>query len=130
MTDDGNIQAIREKIVQAHVQAENNRDLEAAMATFTRPRYEIIPTGEVFDGDEAVRGMLTAQWQATPPLIFSGEGFYHGPDGLMVETRTRSRDGKVDMLSVNFFGFEGPNLVLERCYFDTALFLAEMAKLG
>lgn len=105
-------------MVLRHVQAENDRDIDAVMATFTRPRYEIIPTGKVFDGESAVRAMILAQWKDLPPVQYSAVAIYHGDDGVVVETRTSAPDTSIDMLSVNVFGFDGAGLVLERCYFD------------
>ncbi|BBX41963.1 nuclear transport factor 2 family protein [Mycobacterium simiae] len=124
MSRDTALRRFREELVLRHVAAENARDLGAAMATFTYPRYEIIPTGMVFDGDEAVRAMLLQQWTDLPMLQYSAEAIYHGENGLVVETRTTAPGTPIDMLSVNLFGFRGPDLVLERCYFDRML-LAE-----
>lgn len=124
MSPDSALRRTREELVLRHVAAENARDLEAAMATFTHPRYEIIPTGMVFDGDEAVRAMLLQQWTDLPMLRYAAEAIYHGDNGLAVETRTTAPGTPIDMLSVNLFGFRGPELVLERCYFDRIL-LAE-----
>jgi hypothetical protein len=120
------LQRTREELVLRHVAAENARDLPAVMATFTRPRYEIIPTGMVFDGDEAVRAMLLQQWTDLPLLQYGAEGIYHGEDGLVVETRTTAPGTPFDMLSVNLFGFRGPDLILERCYFDRMLLAAQL----
>ncbi|OCB25158.1 hypothetical protein A5674_21855 [Mycobacterium malmoense] len=124
VSPDTALRRAREELVLRHVAAENARDLEAAMATFTHPRYEIIPTGMVFDGDEAVRAMLLRQWTDLPMLRYAAEAIYHGEDGLVVETRTTAPGTALDVLSVNLFGFRGPDLVLERCYFDRML-LAE-----
>jgi hypothetical protein len=124
VSPDAALRRFREELVLRHVDAENARDLEAAMATFTHPRYEIIPTGTVFDGDEAVRAMLLRQWTDLPMLQYSAAAIYHGEDGLVVETRTTAPGTPIDMLSINLFGFRGPDLVLERCYFDRML-LAE-----
>jgi hypothetical protein len=118
---DAAVLATRESLVVAHVAAENARDIEAVMATFAHPRYEIIPTGVTYDGDAAVRAMLTEQWRQLPGLEYEATGVYHGADGLMVETRTvgTGPNGRaVDLLSVNLFGFVGTDLVLERCWFD------------
>jgi hypothetical protein len=113
--------AAREALVVAHVAAENARDIEAVMATFAHPRYEIVPTGAVHDGDTAVRAMLEEQWTQLPGLRYEAVALFHGSDGLMVETRTlgTAPDGRsVDMVSVNLFGFRGLELMLERCWFD------------
>lgn len=126
MSPDTALRRFREELVLRHVAAENARDLEAALATFTHPRYEIIPTGMVFDGDEAVRAMLLQQWADLALLQYSAEGIYHGDNGLIVETRTTAPGTPIDMLSINLFGFRGPDLVLERCYFDRMLLAAQL----
>ncbi|OBG32975.1 hypothetical protein A5672_24885 [Mycobacterium alsense] len=126
VSPDTALRRFREELVLRHVAAENARDLEAALATFTHPRYEIIPTGMVFDGDEAVRAMLLQQWADLPLLQYSAEGIYHGDNGLIVETRTTAPGTPIDMLSINLFGFRGPDLVLERCYFDRMLLAAQL----
>lgn len=120
------LQRHREDLVLRHVDAENARDVDAALATFTHPRYEIIPTGAVFDGDAAVRGMLLQQWKDLPLLRYSAETLYHGENGLVVETRTTAPGTAIDMLSINLFGFRGPDLILERCYFDRMLLTEQL----
>jgi hypothetical protein len=120
------LRRIREEIVLRHIAGENDRDLEAVMATFTRPRYEIVPSAMVYDGEEAVRGMILRQWDDLPWMRYSAEGIYHGDNGLVVETRTTCPGSEFDMLSVNVFGFEGAGLVLERCYFDRTLFATQL----
>ncbi|MDG5485962.1 nuclear transport factor 2 family protein [Mycolicibacterium gadium] len=116
----------REELVMRHVAGENDRDLEAIMATFAHPRYEIVPTGVVFDGDEQVRQMILQQWDELPRLRYSAEAIFHSADGLVVETRTICPGTPVDMLSINLFIFRGDGLILERCYFDRMLFAAQM----
>ena len=114
------LEARRLEIVLDHVEAENQQDLDRAMRTFHHARYEIVPTGLVVDGDEAVRALLAANWAAMPGLRFSATGIFHSDDGIAVETHTTGEhEGKpVDMMSVNLFLFEGDKLVCERCYFD------------
>lgn len=130
MSADTALRRTREALVLRHVAAENARDLEAVMATFARPRYEIIPTGMVFDGDDAVRAMLLQQWRDLPLLRYSAEGIYHGDDALVVETRTTAPGKTIDMLSINLFGFRGPDLILERCYFDRMLLEEQLRHRG
>jgi limonene-1,2-epoxide hydrolase len=114
------LEARRLELVLEHVEAENEQDLDRAMRTFHHARYEIVPTGVVVDGDEAVRALLAANWEAMPGLRFSATGIFHSDDGIAVETHTTGEhEGKpVDMMSVNLFLFEGDKLVCERCYFD------------
>lgn len=115
------LDARRLAIVLEHVAAENVRDVDRTLRTFAHPRYEIVPTGLVYDGEDAVRRMLLDQWSAMPPVTYSAVAVYFGDDGVIVETRTagtRSDGAAIDMTSVNLFGFRGAELVLERCYFD------------
>jgi hypothetical protein len=108
-------------IVLDHVAAENDRDVDRALRTFEHPRYEIVATGVVFDGVDAVRRMLLEQWSALPLVTYTPLSVYFGDEGLMVETRTAGTRGDgtaIEMTSVNLFGFRRDKLVLERCYFD------------
>jgi hypothetical protein len=122
MSDRDELRRVREELVLRHVAGENDRDLEAIMATFTHARYEIVPSAMVYDGDEAVRQMILRQWEDLPRMRYAAEGIYHGERGLVVETRTTCPGTDFDMLSINLFGFDGTGLVLERCYFDRMLF--------
>ncbi len=126
MNSDSELWRVREGVVLRHVAAENDRDLEAVMATFVHPRYEIVPSGMVYDGDQAVRQMILRQWEELPWMHYAAEAIYHGEHGLVVETRTTCAGTEIDMLSINLFGFDGPGLVLERCYFDRMLFAAQL----
>lgn len=115
------LDARRLAVVLEHVAAENARDVDRALRTFEHPRYEIVPTGLVYDGADAVRRFLLEQWSAMPPVTYAPLSVYFGDEGLVVETRTSGAhgDGRViDMTSVNLFGFRGDKLVLERCFFD------------
>src|SRR5690242_11409609 len=122
MSDRDELRRVREELVLRHVAGENDRDLEAIMATFTHARYEIVPSAMVYDGDEAVRQMILQQWEDLPRMRYTAEGIYHGERGLVVETTTTCPGTDFDMLSINLFGFDGTGLVLERCYFDRMLF--------
>lgn len=120
----------REALVLRHVAAENERDLEGIMATFASPRYEIVPTATVYDGDAEVRQMIRTQWENLPQMHYAAEAVFHSANGVCVETRTTCPGTAMDMLSVNLFVFDGNRLILERCYFDRALFAAELEKLN
>lgn len=128
MSEEAELYRRREALVLRHVEAENRRDLEAIMVTFTRPRYEIVPTATVYDGDAAVRQMIMTQWEQLPQMYYAAEAVFHSADGLVVETRTTCSGTAIDMLSINLFGFDGDQLILERCYFDRMLFAAELEK--
>ena len=58
------LRAIREAVVRRHIDAENEADLDAMIASFHRPRYDVVPMGAVCEGEaavrELVRGLVTA----------------------------------------------------------------------
>lgn len=54
MSDLQSIHATRERIVREHMESENALELDRALATFAHPRYEIMATGEVYDGPDEV----------------------------------------------------------------------------
>ena len=42
--------------MREHMASENVHDFDTTIGTFGHPRYELIATGEVYDGEDAVRG--------------------------------------------------------------------------
>src|SRR3954453_16771035 len=54
MTNGDSLRARREAIVREHMESENRHEFDVTMSTFDHPRYEIIPTGEIHDGEEEV----------------------------------------------------------------------------
>ena len=46
----------REKLVIEHMESENRHEFDVTMDTFDHPRYELIATGDVFDGEGEVDG--------------------------------------------------------------------------
>lgn len=49
------LRARREAVVRLHMEAENRHDYDTVMGTFAHPRYELMATGQVFDGEADVR---------------------------------------------------------------------------
>ncbi|MGA8803498.1 MAG: ester cyclase, partial [Solirubrobacterales bacterium] len=44
----------REDLVREHMDSENRHEFDATLDTFEHPRYELIATGDVYDGTEEV----------------------------------------------------------------------------
>ncbi len=70
MTDDS-VREVREQVVHEHFAAENAHDSDAALATFTRPRYELIATDTVHDGPDAVAAYYQQMQDALSNLYSS-----------------------------------------------------------
>ena len=45
----------REEVVRRHMESENVHDFDATIDTFAHPRYELIGTDRVHDGEAEVR---------------------------------------------------------------------------
>ena len=57
------LKALREQVVRTHMQSENTQQFDETIGTFSHPYYELVATGEVFDGEQAVRDY----YRASPP---------------------------------------------------------------
>jgi hypothetical protein len=64
----------RETVVRTHMASENRHEFDVTLATFRHPRYELIGTGQVFDGEGAVRKYYAASRTAFPCAGGAGDG--------------------------------------------------------
>ncbi len=127
----------REAIVIEHMESENTHDFETTMGTFGHPRYEIIPTGDVFDGDQAVRQYFEDSRIAFPDQRNELIALHHADAGVIVEFDLKgTHKGPLNGIpptgkeftcrTVAFFLFEDDQLVCERVYFDAATILSQL----
>jgi len=127
----------REAVVREHMDSENRLDFEATLRTFAHPRYELVATGEVYDGEEAVRGYYAASRAAFPDQRNQVHALHHADDGVIVEfdllgTHQGSLRGvpptgrgfRCRMAA--FFLFADDRIVCERVYFDSATILRQL----
>jgi steroid delta-isomerase-like uncharacterized protein len=127
----------REAVVREHMESENVQDWERTLATFAHPRYELIGSGQVFDGREAVlnyfktsravfpdqRNELIAMHHADDAVIveFNLFGTHRGPMGKVAPT---GRPFKCRMAAI--FVFDRDKIVCERVYWDSATILRQL----
>ncbi len=127
----------RELIVREHMDSENRHELEATIRTFHHPRYELIGTGEVFDGPDEVRRYFEETRTAFPDQRNEPVALHHADDAVLVEAVIRGthtgplrslpptgRTFELPILSV--FEFERDRLVCERVYFDSTTVLRQL----
>ena len=132
------LRARREAVVREHMESENRRDFEATLRTFAHPRYELVATGQVFDGADAVRQYYAASRGAFPDQRNVVHALHHADDAVIVEFNLMGthlgplrgfeptgREFTCRMIAV--FEFEGEGIVCERVYFDSATILAQLA---
>jgi steroid delta-isomerase-like uncharacterized protein len=134
---DDRIRREREATVRRHMESENVHDFDVTMGTFQHPRYEIIPTGAVHDGEEAVRAYFKETRTAFPDQRNELISLRHADDAVIVEfwllgthrgplagIPPTGRTFRTRMTA--FFVFEGTGLVCERVYFDTGTMLRQL----
>jgi steroid delta-isomerase-like uncharacterized protein len=127
----------REAIVREHMEAENRLDYDAAIATFEHPRYELIATGDVYDGPEEVARYFEETRTAFPDQQNEVIALHHADDAVIVEAWVRGthlgpyrglpptgRDWELHFVSL--FMFEDDRLMCERVYFDAGTVLQQL----
>ena len=135
---DPDLRARREAIVREHMESENVLDFDATIGTFGHPRYELVATGDVYDGEEAVRGYFAESRTAFPDQRNELVALHHADEAVIVEfdllgthlgpLRALPPTGRAFRCRMcAHFVFEGDELVCERVYFDQ---LTVMRQLG
>ena len=121
----------REATVREHMESENRHDFDTTMSTFDHPRYEIIATGDVHDGEGEVADYFKETRKAFPDQRNELVALHHADDAVVVEFDLKGthlgplrglpptgREFTCRMTAL--FLFEGDRLVCERVYFDSA----------
>ncbi|MDX6640234.1 MAG: hypothetical protein QOF12_1245 [Solirubrobacteraceae bacterium] len=127
----------RERIVREHMESENRHEFDATMATFHHPRYEIVPTGEVYDGPDEVARYFLESRTAFPDQRNELIALHHADDAVIAEfTLLGTNDGPLRGIPPTgrsftcrcaaFFLFEDDRLVCERVYFDAGTILRQL----
>jgi steroid delta-isomerase-like uncharacterized protein len=127
----------REGIVREHMESEARKDFAATLRTFTRPRYEVVATGETHDGAQAVTAFLEESGTAFPDFRFETLHLHHADDAVIVEvvfhgTHEGAWRGlpptgrRVSYTMCNVFVFEDDRLVCERLHFDLMTILRQV----
>jgi steroid delta-isomerase-like uncharacterized protein len=127
----------REAVVREHMESENRHEFDVTMATFGHPRYEIVPTGDVYDGEAEVARYFEESRRAFPDQRNELIKMHHADDSVIVEfdllgthlgeLRGIPPTGKsFTCRTLAIFEFEGEGIVCERVYFDTVTILAQL----
>lgn len=132
------LRAVREAVVREHMESENRHEFDATIETFHHPRYEIVPTGDVYDGEDEVRAYFAETRRAFPDQRNELIALHHADEAVIVEamlfgTHLGSFRGlpptgrQFEMRFLAMFLFEGDDdLVCERVYFDSATILRQL----
>ena len=127
----------REAVVREHMESENRHEFDVTLRTFAHPRYELIATGDVYDGAEEVSRYYGTTRAAFPDQRNEVHAIHQADDAVIVEfDLLGTHKGPLRGISptgrefrcrmVAFFFFQGDRIVCERVYYDTATILRQL----
>jgi steroid delta-isomerase-like uncharacterized protein len=139
MADD-DLRARREEVVRLHMEAENEHDYDAVLGTFAHPRYELMATGQEFDGEDEVRHYFELSRTPFPDQRNELVSMRSTEDGVVVEldllgthlgplrgVAPTGRTFRSRMCALFLFEDGGDGIVCERVYFDSSDILRQLA---
>ena len=140
MTDERRHQRL--PVLEEHFRSEIDHDWDACLATFAgEPRYEIVPTGQIHEGAEAVVAYHRAQRTAFPDQRHENVRMHVADDDTVVAefdllgTNTgeflglaaTGRTFRMPVIAVFVFAPDDDRITNERVYLDTASLLRQIA---
>ncbi|BBY81890.1 ester cyclase [Mycolicibacterium pulveris] len=142
MTDD--LRQRRLEVIREHMDTEVTKEFDRTLATFKagsegRPHYEIMATGQVFDGDDEVMGYYRTTRTAFPDQRHDNVRYHVADDTVVVEFDLLGTNlgefyglpptGKAFRVPVAaVFFFDGDRIVNERIYFDSASLVTQIGR--
>ena len=130
-TDDEDLRARRLEVVRRHMQSENDLDFATTMGTFAHPHYELIATGQVYDGPDEVVEYYRTSRSAFPDQRNDNVVLTYGEDAVIAEfdllgthegeLRGASATGRAfrcRMCAIFEFETGTDRIICERVYFD------------
>src|SRR6202790_717499 len=126
--------------IEEHMDTEVAKEFDLTLGTFNgHPHYEIMATGQIFDGDDEVMGYYRTTRTAFPDQRHDNVRYHVADDAIITE---------FDLLGTNlgeFYGlpptgeafrvriiavffFEDDRIINERIYFDSASLLTQIGR--
>jgi steroid delta-isomerase-like uncharacterized protein len=141
LASDDELRQRRLEVLHRHFQSEVDHDWDACIGTFAgAPRYEIVPTGQVHEGEEAVRAYHRNQRLAFPDQHHEDVRFHVADDSVVAEfvlvgTNTgeflgappTGRGFRVPTIAVFSFD-DDAGIVNERVYLDLLSLLTQIGR--
>ncbi len=128
----------REALLRQHLDAHNDGDVEGVLATFSRPRIELIASGRVLEGAAAVRTYLEDRRRSFPDQKFEVICHHHSDNAVVSEhwmtgthlgdlhgVEPTGRRFRARMAAI--FEFDGADLVNQRLYYDAGTVARQLA---
>ena len=120
-------------IVRGHMESENRHEFDATMATFDHPRYEIVPTGDIYDGADEVAEYFRITRAEFPDQRNENTILHVADDAVTAEfdllgthegelrgIPPTGKSFRCRVCALFLFEPDGDHIVCERVYFDQA----------
>jgi steroid delta-isomerase-like uncharacterized protein len=130
----------RLEVIREHMDTEVTQEFDRTLATFNgHPHYEIIATGQVFDGDQEVMDYYRMTRTAFPDQRHDNVRHHVADEAVIVEfdllgtnlgefygLPPTGKAFRVPIIAVFFF--DGDRIVNERIYFDSASLVIQIGR--
>jgi steroid delta-isomerase-like uncharacterized protein len=127
----------RERLVIEHMESENRHEFDVTLTTFEHPRYELIGTGDVYDGAAEVARYFEETRIAFPDQRNELIALHHSDDAVIVEANLYGTHlgpfrglpptgRRFELRICALFLFDEDRLVCERVYFDAGTVLRQL----
>jgi len=139
MSIDPSLRDRRLDVVRLHRASENELDFATTLATFDHPRYELIATGQVFDGAEEVSGYYRSSRASFPDQRNENVVLTPGEDAVVAEfdllgthlgdlagIAPTGRSFRCRMCAVFLFPPDSDRIIGERVYFDQGTIIRQL----
>ena len=127
-------------VIEEHFRSEVEQDFNRTLATFSgHPRYEIMATGQIYDGDEEVLAYHRTQRAAFPDQRHENVKTHVTADAVITEfdllgtnrgefygMPATGKSFRIPVIAV--FSFDGDRITTERIYLDTASLLSQIGR--
>jgi steroid delta-isomerase-like uncharacterized protein len=137
---DDDLRRRRLAVIEEHFASEVDKEFDRTLATFAgHPHYEIVATGQVYDGDDEVLAYHRAQRTAFPDQRHEDVRLHVTEDAVIAEfdllgtnlgafygRPPTGRSFRVPVIAV--FTFDGDRITNERVYLDRATLLAQIGR--
>ncbi len=138
-TPSDDLDQLRLAVVREHMESENRHEFDVTLATFDHPRYEIIPTGEVFDGPEEVSRYFQTTRAAFPDQRNENARLTPAENAVIAEfdllgthrgelrgVPPTGRAFRCRMCAIFEFAPSSDRITCERVYFDAATIMQQL----
>lgn len=132
------VRSRREALLDRHLAAHNRADVDGVLATFTVPRLELVASGRVLDGADAISEYLRSRLRSFPDARYETIALFHADEAVICEYwMTGTLRGPLQELAptgkrfrsrmCTVYEFDGADLVGQRVYYDTGTIVRQLA---